>query len=730
MMRAQAIAQAISLKRKDVQIVLVTNTAFCPPLRQRGYRCYRLPSDTPIVLDGKFSHERDRAINFADIKKIIDRERPELVLMDSELNCQVVDLCCERGIKVCFIFQNMILRKFLKLARYAQERKVDQIIVPYSQEELSSSYRDRLLFLPNVKVVGPVFRPAVLKRSPCAKVLRILIILSVEVDIPGERIFYRRITDFLRNLRERGGVVGEDKTEVLIITGPYFDERFCDLHGFKVRPLDHDLTRRIAMADLIIAPAAYNIVNEIKAIKTPAFLIPASRRGDDQRERAERLSQYGCAQVIDGDIWAELNVSGLRSKLSEMRTRFPELADGAGSAAEHILELLMAKPKVMILRSHWLPVSERFISDEVSALKRFAPVVACLIHNSSFEDSIEVLTWKGFECLWGPAYPVVASKNKAAYRTLLKYIEGECRSRGVALLHAEFLTDAIFFLPLRKRLNIPLVVSVRGADIYVKRDFAFRTIFVNGDLFLARSKKMARDLVKMGCPKHKVKVQHSGIKMPEYPAPKQYRHEIRLLMVGRLVEKKNTVFGIDIFDKICAQIDHVSLFIVGDGPLRARVLQRIRQSPYAARIKWCGAQRNQLVMQLMRQADILFQPSTVASNGDSEGIPGAVMEAMAMGVIVVASDHGSIREIVQHNMTGYIFKEADHEDAYAKLLNAMERIESSFAMKQFARQLVCSEFDIEREVARLEMYYDQLLKNGDGKRRQLKFSAGDLALMR
>lgn len=372
------------------------------------------------------------------------------------------------------------------------------------------------------------------------------------------------------------------------------------------------------------------------------------------------------------------------------------------------------EPKVLFLRTHWLPLSERFIYDELSCLRRHQPVVLCLKYDGRFEKKFEVLYDEKFSILLNKDYPFISRENAQLHGQMIQWAMSQIKARDIKILHAQFLSDALIFMDLKKLSGLPLVVSVRGNDLYVKRSIDFGPIFAAADMFLVRSETMRNDLLKKGCPVEKVFVQHSGIKLPAKPLLKRRASkEIRLLMVGRLVEKKGTLLGVDIFNKLSEEFDNLKLYIVGDGPKKDEVLAAIIQSPFANKIVYCRELANDKVLELMKKCHLLLHPSVTAPDGDKEGVPGVIMEAMANGLVVVASDNGSIPQIVEHQKTGIIFKEGDIDDALVHTRFAIKNITGLDALKDKAWGKVKAGFNVFDETAKLEAVYDLVSKDGE-----------------
>ncbi|MDP2711425.1 MAG: glycosyltransferase [Solirubrobacteraceae bacterium] len=114
-----------------------------------------------------------------------------------------------------------------------------------------------------------------------------------------------------------------------------------------------------------------------------------------------------------------------------------------------------------------------------------------------------------------------------------------------------------------------------------------------------------------------------------------------IIAVGRLVEKK----GFDVLIEAVAELPGVTLRIIGDGPLRGQLTQLARER-CGDRVQLLGSRAPAQVRAALEQADVLAMPCVVARDGDRDSMPVVVKEAMAMGLLVVASDEVGLPECV------------------------------------------------------------------------------------
>jgi colanic acid/amylovoran biosynthesis glycosyltransferase len=119
-----------------------------------------------------------------------------------------------------------------------------------------------------------------------------------------------------------------------------------------------------------------------------------------------------------------------------------------------------------------------------------------------------------------------------------------------------------------------------------------------------------------------------------------------------------------------------------------------------------GAQSHAEVMRLMEEAHILIAPSITAADGDEEGIPNTVKEAMALGLPVVSTTHAGIPELVEDGVSGFLVPERDSAALGERLAQLVDRPETWAALGRAGRQRIERHFDIDRLNDELLVLYE------------------------
>jgi len=131
-----------------------------------------------------------------------------------------------------------------------------------------------------------------------------------------------------------------------------------------------------------------------------------------------------------------------------------------------------------------------------------------------------------------------------------------------------------------------------------------------------------------------------------------------ILFVGRLVERKGVIYLIEAFKKILQKYKG-QLFIVGGGPERGKLEERVNKLGINGSVKFLGVISDDELDRLYKKADIFVLPACFDSRGDTEGLGVVLIEAMSYGIPVIGSNVGGIPDIVKHKETGMLVPEKD-----------------------------------------------------------------------
>lgn len=257
----------------------------------------------------------------------------------------------------------------------------------------------------------------------------------------------------------------------------------------------------------------------------------------------------------------------------------------------------------------------------------------------------------------------------------------------------------------------PLVVSFHGFDItrFIEQHGrqVYSQLFERAALLLPVNEHFRDDLIAMGASSERTFVHHMGIPVEEFAftPPEERAGPLRILSVGRFVEKKGFSHGLRaIAASRDAGID-LRYTLIGDGPLRHDLESLVQELGLGDVVRFLGSRTRPEVLDAYRDHDVFLAPSVTASDGDREGIPVVLMEALASGLPAVSSVHSGIPELIQAGSSGLLAAEgdvdalADHLASLAGDLSLRQRL----ALE--GRAAVELGFDSAQLYRRLESWY-------------------------
>ena len=265
-------------------------------------------------------------------------------------------------------------------------------------------------------------------------------------------------------------------------------------------------------------------------------------------------------------------------------------------------------------------------------------------------------------------------------------------SKRYDILHAHFGPVGNSFRFTKRLFHAPLIVSFHGYDFSTVPQKSgkgvYDQLFRDMDAATVNSDFMGKELEGLGCPPSKVHKLPYGIELSEFARDDRERVRspngpLRVLTIGRLVEKKGIEDSIRAFGKIAGSHAKTRYDIIGEGPLHARLEKVIAELNLQGRVKLHGAMDATNVRKFLSVADIFVLASTTAPNGDKEGTPVSLIEAQAASLPVLSTRHSGIPEIVQDGKSGFLVDEGDVE-SLAERLNFL--LENSSARSEMGRQ--------------------------------------------
>ena len=285
------------------------------------------------------------------------------------------------------------------------------------------------------------------------------------------------------------------------------------------------------------------------------------------------------------------------------------------------------------------------------------------------------------------------------------------------LLHIFFGHIAVHLLPLIQKWPKPRVVSFHGADVLVDMEKAAyrratREMLDAVTRVFVRSTSLRQAVVELGCDERKIDIVRTGIPLQEFPFrerefPTDGRW--RFLHASRLVQKKGIATTLHAFTAFLVQYPNASLTIAGEGPMFAELTELTRKLKIGDRVVLPGFVSQDKLRELYYGSHIFLHPSETGSDGNQEGIPNSMLEAMATGLPVFATNHGGIPEAIENGVSGVLVPERDHEALSRALLDAVKGPDFLARLARNGSNAVAEKFDQQNQIRRLEEIYLRML---------------------
>lgn len=274
----------------------------------------------------------------------------------------------------------------------------------------------------------------------------------------------------------------------------------------------------------------------------------------------------------------------------------------------------------------------------------------------------------------------------------------EIKRSGIGHVHAHWATHpALAAYVVHRLTGLPYSFTAHAHDIYVEQSM-LREKIDDSEFVVTISEFNRRFLAGLYGQEiaKKIDVIHCGIDLDVFQPREttQKADEFTLICVASLEEKKGHKYLIEACAQLVKKGVALNCLLVGDGDLRAELEAMIQQYGLLQHVKLLGRQPRHRVGELLAQSHALILPSIVTSKGKMEGIPVALMEALAMQMPVIATNISGVSELVEHNVTGLLVPEKDASALAAAIETVRQDPDAAAARGRRGREKVVAEFDL------------------------------------
>lgn len=394
--------------------------------------------------------------------------------------------------------------------------------------------------------------------------------------------------------------------------------------------------------------------------------------------------------------------------------------------------MLRKQPVVAQCFHSYLPLTENWIYSLISNLADIKTVIAAEHYertnffNANFsyiEFPVKHLQWVGHRSIFVRLFDFIVTHLKKKYFS--SFIATQIRNHSVSLMHAHFAFVAWDYLPIARRLGIPIIVSFYGCDYEyyprssIKWQKRYEKLFNDASLFICEGENGRRILENMGCNSRKIAVCHLGVDLDKISFVKREKKlgQLKLIQIGRFTEKKGHIYTIEAFGRALRNCPEMELTILGKGDdVFFNQLKTIAADVQCIdKLKWIESIPYERLSDLLKEYHVCIQPSCYASDGDCEGgAPVVLLDAQSSGMPVISTKHCDIPEVVKDHSSGFLVDERDVA-ALAEVIESFYNMEQNqySAMAEAARIHVASNYDVKKQALQLETLYHKVLSKRD-----------------
>ncbi len=372
--------------------------------------------------------------------------------------------------------------------------------------------------------------------------------------------------------------------------------------------------------------------------------------------------------------------------------------------------------KILMYSTYFGKGTETFISQDAVQLseKHDLLFVCTTMNNSNILPSVNV---KVIEFnhnllqrkLW--QYDIHLSYQNNRFHKQLNKIINEFKPD---IIHCQFGIESLKLIDNIEDKTIPTVIQFRGYDA---------SMMLNKKSYIRRLREIldqenyysifVADSLRKNLKKHAINVEnsmilHSGIDLSKFHRKKDSKpNDFTFLQVSSLNQKKGHEYTLKAFAKFLSlqKSKKYKLILTGDGQRQAQLEDLAAKLYIQDYVKFVGFVSPEQAKELMQNADVFVHHSITPPNANQEGIPNAIIEAMAMELPVLSTYHAGIPELVSDGVNGYLVKEKDVDTYASRMADII-----SWDKLKINREVVAEEFEIGKHIAKLEAFYLKMRK--------------------
>lgn len=314
---------------------------------------------------------------------------------------------------------------------------------------------------------------------------------------------------------------------------------------------------------------------------------------------------------------------------------------------------------------------------------------------------------KGNFQMWRSTQGIKGFLSHLKIAAIVQQIKAEVKLEEIKHIHAHFA-----FLPteiaqhLSKSIRIPFSFTAHAQDIYVNDTNKLQTFLTQAKFIFTCTRHGKAYLQEISPMSENIHCIYHGISLEKWPFQEEKSvnpNLTKILFVGRLVEKKGVFLLLDAVKQLVDDGHKVHCSLVGAGPMAKGHTEYAQNLGLSEKVQFLGYVPNEQLRELYKAHDLLICPSIQARNRDMDGMPNVILEAMAIGLPVIASNLSAIPEIITHRETGMLFNSIDGS-GIARHIKTLTEDDSLYqAIRMAARKQLEEKFDVKQSNHKIEL---------------------------
>lgn len=286
----------------------------------------------------------------------------------------------------------------------------------------------------------------------------------------------------------------------------------------------------------------------------------------------------------------------------------------------------------------------------------------------------------------------------------LAYFATIMHNNNVELIHTHFATMGSIARKLSKILGVPYTLTAHAFDIYINPNAdELRRTMDNAESVITISEYNKNHLQNEIGITNRIDVIRCGIDLEKFNTQRRVKTNarIKILTVARLVEKKGIEYLIKAIPIIIKEKTDCDFIIVGSGPLKDYLHMLVHDLNLEGFVQFKGDVDDFELMRYYENADIFILPCIIAENGDLDGIPVSIMEAMAMELPVVSTIVSGIPELVEDGISGILVIPKNETAIANAIIKLHKDRQLRHEMGEKGRKIIAKKFNIVSESEKL-----------------------------